>query len=405
MAAELERAIELFRSRDFRPASEELRALVAADANNWRAQAWLARALLRFDTEEADVHAERALAIAPNEGFAHFARAEVLAETGHSDEALKEAHQALALDASQPDYYALLAELYHWRTRREESLAAAEKGLAIDPQHADCLDRKTQAINYLEDRLGHRSTDEGNSLLREGRTREAVAKFCQALEKNPTRGYVRDCLLMALQKDRSVLGSVLRGLRFVDHWRRIAMIPFWIAAAAYQAYYVLSDENAPEYWLLVQAFIAYGVVIAQADDLANIVLWLHPRGRLSLRPDEVQGAQWLSLCVCAALLFLIAGKIFSSEDLSGFSFVFACLIFPVVTIFKCRSGWRRQTMAGVALLLLAFGVFGKFPVSLLPESWQTDDLSTAMYWVIRLYVLGILLHVLVLQRILTREEL
>src|SRR6185436_5181990 len=175
MAAQLERAIELFRSRDFEPAAEELQALVAADENNWLAQAWLARALLRFDTEEAEVHAELALAIAPNEGFAHFARAEVLAESGHSDEAIEEIKQAISLESTQPDYYALLAEIYYRRTRREEALAAAERGLAIDPQHAGCQDRKTQAINYLEDRLGHRSTDEGTALLREGKYREAAA--------------------------------------------------------------------------------------------------------------------------------------------------------------------------------------------------------------------------------------
>jgi tetratricopeptide (TPR) repeat protein len=403
MAAQLERAIELFRSRDFEPAAEELQALVAADENNWLAQAWLARALLRFDTEEAEVHAELALAIAPNEGFAHFARAEVLAESGHSDEAIEEIKQAIALESTQPDYYALLAEIYYRRTRREEALAAAERGLAIDPQHAGCQDRKTQAINYLEDRLGHRSTDEGTALLREGKYREAAAKFCQALEKNPTRGYVRDSLLMALRRDRSVLGTVLRGLQFLDDWRQIALIPFWIGAVAYMAYAYLSDEDAPAYALLVQGFIAYGVTITLSSDLLDIVLWLHPQGRLSLSPDEAQGAKWLSLCIAVTLLFLLLGILLSAE-FSGLAFVFACLIYAVKTIFKCRAGRRRKIMVAVTLLLLPIGIFGIFPLSLLPESWQTENLLTARYWGIRLFVAGILLHVIVLERILTREE-
>jgi tetratricopeptide (TPR) repeat protein len=103
----------------------------------------------RYPEGIAAAHA--ALALEPDNAYAHWLLGAVNLRTQQMDQAETYFLKTIALDPEQPSFYASLGELYWQRGRQQKGtadrgdswqrgIAAVETGLAINPEHPSCLE-------------------------------------------------------------------------------------------------------------------------------------------------------------------------------------------------------------------------------------------------------------------------
>jgi adenylate cyclase len=101
----------------------------------------------RFDQAVAD--AERAVTINPNYAGGYAALSDALETVGKPEEALLAAEQAIRLDPSRPDLYAVqLANAYGHLGRLQEAMAVLRGYLATHPNSLVC--HLGMVLNYVE---------------------------------------------------------------------------------------------------------------------------------------------------------------------------------------------------------------------------------------------------------------
>jgi predicted O-linked N-acetylglucosamine transferase (SPINDLY family) len=118
-----------------------------------------AAAVRQFDT---------ALALEPNNAFAHSNRSVALAALARFEEALASADKALALKPDHAEAWSSRAAALFELRRFDEALASAERAIALKPNHADAY------------------ASRGNVHKQRGALEEAIVDYGKAIELNPT---------------------------------------------------------------------------------------------------------------------------------------------------------------------------------------------------------------------------
>src|SRR5688572_23850035 len=99
MNVSIQRALVLHQQGRHADAERELRHALAFDPHNADAHAMLALCLAeRKDFSQAEHEADAAVGLAPDDGFAHYARAKVLYDRNRLADAVAAIEQALRLD-------------------------------------------------------------------------------------------------------------------------------------------------------------------------------------------------------------------------------------------------------------------------------------------------------------------
>jgi tetratricopeptide (TPR) repeat protein len=144
----------------------------------------LGRALTELGRlDEAAVHFERALALAPTIADAHFGKAIVLGRRGDVDGAITHLREAVRLRPHDTDALANLAGLHQYRGEHGPATTALRHVLAVEPEQVDA---------YLQ---------LGLSLLYVGQTEEAVRSFDRGRRRRPEAPRFVEALAMALALD------------------------------------------------------------------------------------------------------------------------------------------------------------------------------------------------------------
>ena len=86
------------------------------------------------DLRRANDYLERALALAPNNAVAHFARSELLVAERRFDEAIDEAHQALALDPSLVNAYSSLSLATAYSGEAAKTVEYTDRAMRLSPR-------------------------------------------------------------------------------------------------------------------------------------------------------------------------------------------------------------------------------------------------------------------------------
>jgi tetratricopeptide (TPR) repeat protein len=329
----------------------------------------------RKQFKEATDEAAQAVHLAPDFPFAHYALASIFHDRNRNEEALAAIKEALRLDSSDADYFALLSAIHISEKKWAEALTAAEQGLQLDSEHVGCTNLRAVALVKLGRRSEAGATigaalarnpensvthaNQGWTLLEGGDPKKALEHFRESLRLNPENEWARQGIVEALKARNFVYAIMLRYFMWMSRFGSRAQ--WGIILAGYVGNNMLgalarsNPDLAP--WLLPLRilYVAFALLTWTADPLFNLLLRLNRFGRLALSREQTVASNWIGTTLLLALLALGTCLIigFNGPCLVA-AVVFGFLVLPLAGTFKCAEGWPRKAMAtytgGMALV-------------------------------------------------------
>jgi hypothetical protein len=181
------------------------------------------------------------------------------------------------------------------------------------------------------------------------------------LRLDPENEWARHGIVEALKARNFIYAVVLKYFLWMSRFSRRGQ--WFIILGGYFGNQMLSSVSGsnPDLrpWLLPLRILYFVFVLMtwMASPFFNLMLRLNRFGRLVLTREQTIGSTWFGLCLLCALLGL-AGCFWRGFDVPWLmaALVFGFLLFPVASVYRCPSGWRRNTMAGIAIGLALFGI-------------------------------------------------
>lgn len=378
MSNRLARAEVLIQQDRYDMAETEIRGALAEAPDDGFAHALLAMALSGQDKHKEAIEAsEEAVGLLPDVAFAHEIRGKVLLRNGDwklAELSAKEAHQ---LDPEDADVCNLLAWITAHRANWKEMLRYADLGLEIDPEHIGCNNARAHALQMLgrgdeaqvaldttlknapENATTH--ANQGWHLLRQGKAKESLTHFKEAMRLEPGHEYARAGLIEALKLRNPLYGPIFAYFNFLG--RLSTNVQFALIIGAFLGYRVIRGMLAdkPEYAPYLIAFIALYLLFILSTwagpTLFNMTLWFHPLGRHALDRDQKMASQLCFAAIATALVCLglafLAPSILPSGLFWAAAFPFLCL--PIAATFNLENPKKRNLgyviCAGFALVM------------------------------------------------------
>jgi Flp pilus assembly protein TadD len=368
----------LYQQGRYQDAVAELRLSLAQSGEDYLTHGFAALSLVELEQfDEATQHAQRAIHLAPQEAFGHYALSRILMGRHRFAEARAAILEAIQLDPLDASYFGILASLELQRSDWKKALAAANQGLEIDPEHTLCTNLRAQALVKLGDRqaaaatmgeaLARRPDDaythanQGWALLHAGQPKPALEHFREALRLNPEFEWARAGIVEALKARnfiyRWMLAWFLWMSRLTPGTRWGVVIGAYIGQRVVQELARNSPELAPYLWPLLYAYYVFALLTWLAPSLFNLLLRLDRFGRYALSTDEIRGANLLAGCLLAAGASLAALFTTGHEVWLVAAIYTGLLSLPASAIYVCNSGWPRQLMTLITVALLASSLF------------------------------------------------
>jgi tetratricopeptide (TPR) repeat protein len=388
MNPHFQRATVLMRQGRLELAIEEFRKHLGREPGDPAAHGSLALCLAdlkRFD--EAQEEAGLAIRHAPELDFGHYAMGWVLHVRNREDEAARAAEEAIRIDPEDADNWGLLASIRCAQKRWQEALDAAEQGLALDPVHGFSANQRAialrqlgrreeagEAIDYAlaqnpEDAVTH--TNAGWTALQHGDARKALDHFREALRLDPTMDHARSGIVEAI-KARNPAYAFL--LRYVFWMSRLSGKAQWaVIIGAYVLYRILTGvaKNNPDLkpWLVpvIVAYVIFALFTWIGGPLSNLLLRLHPYGRLALSREQILASNILGLVLAAGIVSAGAYAITGSGTALFAAIACGILCIPVSGLWNCAPGWPRRVAAAYAVMLATMGILAVIALSVAPN--------------------------------------
>jgi tetratricopeptide (TPR) repeat protein len=377
MNQNLERALLLYQQSRHELAEKELRQALAADPRHSFAHALLALCLAqRQQFQEATAEAQQAIHLEPDLPFAYYAHAKVFFDRDRYPDAQSAIEEAIRLDASDPDYFSLLSSIHLQRHKWQDALHAAEQGLELDPEHVGCtnqraiamvkLGRKAEAGATIDAALAKQPessvthANQGWTLLHKGDHKKALEHFREALRLDPENEWARLGIIEALKARNIVYALMLKYFLWMSRFSPRAQ---W--AIILGGYFgnrllgaVASANPRLALWVLPIRilYVVFALMTWMAYPFFNLLLRADKFGRMVLSREESVASNWFGWCLFAALISLAGCIIFGFDSPWLISAaVFAFLLLPVSSVFRCAPGWPRNVMAALSILLALLG--------------------------------------------------
>ncbi|WP_293081092.1 tetratricopeptide repeat protein [Okeania sp. SIO3B5] len=129
---------------------------------------------------DAIVQYKQAIKLNPNSANLHNSLAEALIKQGELDEAINSSKKAISLEPNLAIYHQTLALAYEAKSDFGQALTTWQKVLSFNPNHL----RATQKISWLQTDVARDYAERGKKLNEEGKIKEAVESYQQALILN-----------------------------------------------------------------------------------------------------------------------------------------------------------------------------------------------------------------------------
>ena len=227
MNAEIERAQLLINQSRFEMAEKELRSAAAQNPEDFRVHALLAYCLLRLGRHgEALSEAEIAISKEPGAPYPQYMRALILVETGKRAEAKIAVREAIRLDPSDADHFALLGGIHLDDKSWAEALKSAESALVLDAEHVQGanvraaalvkLGRGAEAGRTLDAALAREPesavthANMGWTLLERGDHAKAQEHFREALRLAPQQEWAREGIVESMKARNPIYRLMLQ---------------------------------------------------------------------------------------------------------------------------------------------------------------------------------------------------
>jgi tetratricopeptide (TPR) repeat protein len=371
MSSPLEAAFAFASHNDWARAVPAARQALAHDPQNAHAHALLALGLAQLEQpREAVEAAQRAVALDPEMAFAHYVLGR--AQLAHDDARAAEraARESLRLDPDA-DGYSLLAQALARRHQWLGALDAANRGLELDPEHAASANIRVLALGQLgradeadaavsgtlaldpDNTYAH--ANRGLLLLRQSKPEQALESFREALRLDPTNDMARAGIVEALKARKGLYRVFLRYSFWVGSLtaggRWAVIIGMFVLARIARVALRQNPELLPILGPLLGLYFLFVLATWIGDPLSNLLLRLHPFGRLALTRDEVMASNLVGGCL--ALTFGAALMLAITRTPAWF-FVAISSVFMLIPIGGAFKGYGtrawRPLLAGLVVL-------------------------------------------------------
>jgi len=331
--------------------------------------------LKRFD--EAAEHAGTAIGLMPDESVGHFAMAVAL-EGKKDKRALDAINEALRLDPSDPDVYALRGQMSFRRKKWQQALAEADAGLALDPEHHACINIRAQALVMLNERqaaadtlgqaLARRPDDSvthanaGWAALERGQPKPAMEHFREALRLDADNDWARHGIVEAMKAGNILYRVFLKWLFLI--MKLPTNVAIGLVVVGLFAVNALSQVGeswpaaAPFITALIVLYLAFAVLTWVADLAFNLVLQLNRYGRLALSDQQRKTSLMFGAWMCGALV--AAGLSLLSDNPVVREFGITKSILSVIVAAAILKTWgqeRSQLVAAAGVIWVATVIF------------------------------------------------
>lgn len=323
MSAHRERAQVLLAQS--RPADAEQEALLAlaANPNDPAALAILALSRIERNKREGALDAaQNAVGLAPDVPYFLYVHAVVLHRCDRDEDAFRTIQDALRLDPSDADYFALLGSIELARRRWAAALEAAERALALNAEHVAAanlramalvrLGRKDEAMLTVDQAL-HRAPEDafshanqGWNCLHRNEPKKAQDHFREALRLNPNLDYAREGMLEALKARNPVYRGMLAYFLWMGRlsaklqWALVLGVFF--GSGIVRGFAASQPQLSWFWWPLLGLFYVFVYLTWTAQPMFNLLLRLDRFGRHVLSPDQRKGSNWFGATLILALL-------------------------------------------------------------------------------------------------------
>jgi tetratricopeptide (TPR) repeat protein len=379
-----QKALLLYDQGRYELARQELARELASEPNSARAHAMLALCLAAEDRfPEARRSAERAIALAPQLSFAHYALSWVFfrdakytcrrgvkfaIDAAHLGRLrLKNAEaavrEAIRLSPHEAHLFGLLALIRFDRADPRECLEAARHGLAIDPQQGDCLRAQALAIRALGDSASATAASgqaiaanpegasehviHGRTLLLAGNYEQALDHFTEAMRLDPNSSYAREGLLEGLRARHRFYRCLLRlGLGYTKRRRGIwlpvllflsLITPVIVTVILAKHYHLADSIRSP----LIRLGLIPGLCLILGKYWATFLLQFDPIGRHILTPGARRGA--LVFVIWMSVLAVVPGvTLLAALGMRRAAVALACLAGASAVLVLLRLIWPRR---------------------------------------------------------------
>jgi tetratricopeptide (TPR) repeat protein len=354
----------------------ELRRALGESPNEAAAHALLALCLVQQDKlEEAQNEAQEAITLEPDWAYAHHCRSVVLEHRKRYAEAEASAREAVRLEPLDADYRARLAATLFSQRKWQPAFDAATEGLTLDAEHQACnhlrsmaltkLGRQSEAVASTDELLARDAdnpmahTNKGWALLHQGKPRDALDHFREALRIAPTYEYAQQGIVEALKARNPIYRWMLAYFLWMA---RLSDAARWgVIIGGYIGYRFLHSlrRAQPQWepWIdpLIWLYIVFALMTWFAYPLFNLLLRFNKFGRYALSRDQRQASNWFGLCLAVFVTAMIADLAWQHDIaflVAGFAVGMAL---PLVTIYQCDIGWPRRSMTTFAAAMAALG--------------------------------------------------
>lgn len=376
-SALIDRAAILLQQHRLADAEKVLREGLASDPSNATLHALLALTLVR-QSKHDDAEQEAGLAVTndPELPLGHYAMAATTFERNRDDEAREAIGVAISLDQLNPDYHALLAQIYLRKSLWRMALNAANDGLIHDPRHSACINARSTALVQLgerdaaavtmKDALANDPEDawlhanQGWALLHESKARQSMDHFREALRIDPTNEWAKSGIVESLKASFFLYRWLLRYFLWMSRLTPRAQMGIVVGGyLGVQALRSLSQNNEalrPFVLPLIGAYMAFAVLTWVASAMLNLMLRLHPLGKHVLSWEDRRSSEIVGVLLLATAICLVVGVLAGPFE-TWLTAAFTCfLTLPAASlIFRCAAGWPRWATLGIALAVFGAG--------------------------------------------------
>jgi len=391
----MDAALVFAQQGDWRRVVPAARQAITADPENATAHALLALGLSHLEEGGAVEAGRRAVALEPELSFAQYAFGWALLESGEVDAAERAAREALRL-SPDGDEHALLAQVHLKRRKWKEAVETAERGLQTSPEHPGCanvravalanLGRSEEAMAGVQDMLAidpddaYAHANRGWLLLRQARPDEAMLSFQAALRLDPTLEWARLGMIEAMKARNLAYRLVLRYSFWAGSLSGRAQ--WFLIIGAYMASRVVRNtlrEN-PALWPVLGPLLGLYIVFVFgswiADPLSNLILRLHPIGRMALNRVETIASNIVGVCLLSAIVAGLAFMATGAVPAIVIALVCGLMLVPIGAAVNAHGTNAFKALASGAGLL---GLIGLTAIVAAPIDRQVAVMATATF--------------------------
>ncbi len=304
--------------------------------------------------------------------------AEINLKENELDAAEEKGNILLQMAPNEVQFYNLMSRIKFAQRYYDAALSYANNALGIDPENLEALNQKTLISGILGDKQSAKNTilealeknpddpytiaNHANQLLKEGKVKESLDRFSQALNINPTNALARYGMQEAM-KSKFWLYRLF--YKYFDLMGRLTANGSWGFVigtyALYQGLNYLSRTNealAPIATPLSYVLLAFFVLSWIINPLMNLYLMTNKYGRLLLEDDQKKMATYTGASLVIALVgfglyFALGGDTYL---MAGIFFV--GMMIPLGSFLAPYDNAQKQKLTLFTIVILVIGVIG-----------------------------------------------